>query len=581
MRIALPAPASAGNTDTRRGELRRSRALSTSSVAVVALFLLWLGLGSYGLGNNNEGLYATVAEDMLANGQWLMPHLNGVPYPEKPPFFYHVLALAFSLFGANEWSARLVSAVSTSALLLLVYRFLLGVAGQTAARLGALILASSAGSVMLARSVMPDALLNLLFAAALLGSFDAWRRQSQARMMLALAALAFAALTKGLLAPLLFVAIWSAFVVLRWRADGRMTVRFLLRPLPWIVFAAIAVPWHVAAATAYPDFAWTYFWNEHVLRFLGQRIPQDTYSGSPLYYLPRVLLLFFPWIVFVPGALRRTSARLANSDGAIVFCAIAVLAILAFFSLSAAKANYYVALALPFAAAWLAIRLADQAVPRRHELMVTAVLAALMLAAGVWAVMQEVKWATVVARGHWHTVTLSAVLLAGAVASVVLIWRGYLSLWLLPALATVTLLALALAVNQTLEAKLSVRQVLHAARAQCSACELMLYRDYESMSAAGFYSEQAVLPVIDSESADLWWGRQWQPAAETFIDSLGVLHAAREGQRIMVMVGKRDRARFLGSPLGPYAKLLVRRAGTSVYRLMVPRDAEIGVPPLP
>ena len=72
------------------------------SVAFIALFLLWLGLGSYGLGNNNEGLYAAIAEDMLANGHWLMPHLNGVPHPEKPPFFYRLLALAFSLFGANE-----------------------------------------------------------------------------------------------------------------------------------------------------------------------------------------------------------------------------------------------------------------------------------------------------------------------------------------------------------------------------------------------------------------------------------------------------------------------------------------------
>lgn len=101
------------------------------------------------------------------------------------------------------------------------------------------------------------------------------------------------------------------------------------------------------------------------------------------------------------------------------------------------------------------------------------------------------------------------------------------------------------------------------------------------MSAAGFYSDQPVLPVIDSESADLWWGRQWRPDADAFADSLGVLKAARGGQRIMVMVTKRDRARFLDSSMGPYAKLLARRAGTSVYRLAVPRDAEVGLPPLP
>ena len=579
MRVALPTPSSAGCADSMRSSRARAGTLSTVSVAFIALLLLWLGLGSYGLGNNNEGLYAAIAEDMLANGHWLMPHLNGVPYPEKPPFFYHLLALAFSLFGANEWSARLVSAAATTALLLLVFRFLLTTTGRTAARLGTLILGSSAGTVMLARSVMPDALLSLLFAAALLGSFDAWQRQSRKRLVVAFAALALAVLTKGLLALLLFVGIWTIFVVLRWRTDGRSAARFLLQPMPWVALVVIALPWHMAAAQEYPDFAWMYFWNEHVLRFLGQRIPQDTYSGSTLYYLPRVVLLFFPWIVFIPVALRRQAEKPGN--GITVFGAVATLCILAFFSAAAAKANYYVALALPFASVWLATRLAEMAEPRRRELVVTAVLTVMMLVAGVWAVTQEVKWATVIARGHWYTVTLSAVLLAIALASAFCVRRGYLSLWLLPAQATITLLALALAVNQTLEAKLSVRKLLRAANEQCSACELMLYRDYESMSAAGFYSEQHVLPVIDSESADLWWGRQWRPGADAFVDSVGVLQAAQAGKRIMVMVTKRDRAQFLGSSMGTYAKLLARRAGTSVYRLTVPRDTEISLPPLP
>lgn len=579
MRVALPTPSSAGCADSMRSRHARAGTLSTVSVAFIALLLLWLGLGSYGLGNNNEGLYATIAEDMLANSHWLMPHLNAVPYPEKPPFFYHLLALAFSLFGASEWSARLVSAAATTALLLLVFRFLLTTTGRSTARLGTLILASSAGTVMLARSVMPDALLSLLFTAALLGSFDAWQRHSRKRLILAFAALALAVLTKGLLALLLFVGIWTIFVVVRWRTDGRHAARFLLQPLPWATFFVVAVPWHLAAALAYPDFVWTYFWNEHVLRFLGQRIPQDTYSGSPLYYLPRVVLLFFPWIVFVPVALRQRAEKPGN--GATAFGAVATLCVLAFFSAAAAKANYYVALALPFASVWLATRLSDLAEPRRHELAVTAVLTVMMLAAGVWAVTQEVRWATVVARGHWHTVSLSAVMLAIALTAAVCIRRGYLNLWLLPALATVTLLALAVAVNQTLEAKLSVRKLLRAANERCSACELMLYRDYESMSAAGFYSEQPVLPVIDSESADLWWGRQWRPGADAFVDSVGVLQAAQAGKRIMVMVTKRDRPQFLGSSMGAYAKLLARRAGTSVYRLTVPRDTEIRLPPLP
>ena len=68
------------------------------------------GLGSYALLNNNEGLYAQIAWEMLESGNWVIPHLNGVPYIEKPPLLYWLVAGSFKLFGKNEWAARFVPA---------------------------------------------------------------------------------------------------------------------------------------------------------------------------------------------------------------------------------------------------------------------------------------------------------------------------------------------------------------------------------------------------------------------------------------------------------------------------------------
>ena len=53
------------------------------------------GLGSYALLNNNEGLYAQIAWEMLESGNWVIPHLNGVPYIEKPPLLYWLVAGRF------------------------------------------------------------------------------------------------------------------------------------------------------------------------------------------------------------------------------------------------------------------------------------------------------------------------------------------------------------------------------------------------------------------------------------------------------------------------------------------------------
>lgn len=391
-------------TPARTEVLRRP--LKLAAVVLLALALVGYGLGSYALFDNNEGLYATVAEDMLANGHWLMPHLNGVAYPEKPPLFYYALASSFALLGVGEWSARLVSALSAILCVAFVFRFTRRQSGSaTVGSFAALVTVSSVGVVMLARTVMPDALLLLCFTVALLGSFDAWSRRSQRAYGLSLVALALAVLTKGLLSVVLFGLVWSLHVASTWwrsRSEALAQLRFLLAPVPVLTFVVIALPWHVLAAHEYEGFAWMYFWNEHVLRFLGQRIPNDTYSGSVLYYLPRIALLFFPWIVFMP---RVVCTAPAQEHAALDrFCATASVAVFAFFSLSSAKANYYVALALPFFAVWLSLRLATRSVgggreralatPRRVELCVLVLLTLAMIGAAVWAVSRAASGTT-------------------------------------------------------------------------------------------------------------------------------------------------------------------------------------------
>ncbi len=88
-----------------------------------------------------------------------------------------------------------------------------------------------------------------------------------------------------------------------------------------LLFLAIAAPWHILAGlrnTGGADghgFLWFYFINEHVLRFLGRRIPRD-YNKLPfaLYWLLHVVWLF-PWSLFGPTAAvvawrRRSELRL-------------------------------------------------------------------------------------------------------------------------------------------------------------------------------------------------------------------------------------------------------------------------------
>jgi hypothetical protein len=110
-------------------------------------------------------------------------------------------------------------------------------------------------------------------------------------------------LTKGLVAIVFLLG--TAFAYLTLTGDYRRWRQ--LRPLTGtILFLAIAAPWHILAGLRNTGgmnghgFFWFYFVNEHVLRFLGRRIPMD-YNKLPGYlYWSLHLVWLFPWSLFVP-----------------------------------------------------------------------------------------------------------------------------------------------------------------------------------------------------------------------------------------------------------------------------------------
>src|SRR6201746_2228004 len=91
--------------------------------ALAALIVaLWLAtLAARPLFNPDEGRYAEIPREMQSGGDWVVPHLNGLAYIEKPPLQYWATALTLRMLGPSEFAARLYTALTALGTLLLVW----------------------------------------------------------------------------------------------------------------------------------------------------------------------------------------------------------------------------------------------------------------------------------------------------------------------------------------------------------------------------------------------------------------------------------------------------------------------------
>ena len=77
-------------------------------IAALGGTVVWFALlAGRPLYDPDEGRYAEIPREMLSGGDWVIPHLNGLAYIEKPPLQYWATAISYRLLGTSEFAARL------------------------------------------------------------------------------------------------------------------------------------------------------------------------------------------------------------------------------------------------------------------------------------------------------------------------------------------------------------------------------------------------------------------------------------------------------------------------------------------
>ena len=136
-------------------------------LAVFAAVVVIPFLGSFGLLEPDEGRFAQIGREMAANGNFLVPHLNGIEQFYKPPLVYWLNAVFYKLMGVSEWTARLPSALAFFGVIWLTGWMGWQLAGRAVGWCAALILASMVEPYALGRQITLDMTLTFWITAAL------------------------------------------------------------------------------------------------------------------------------------------------------------------------------------------------------------------------------------------------------------------------------------------------------------------------------------------------------------------------------------------------------------------------------
>ena len=267
-------------------------------VSLIAALVVFPALGQTQYLANRELRHAEISREMAERHDYVVPHLLGKPYPEKPPSMHVAAAVLMQWWGGPSlWLARWPSALAAMAVTLMTYGVGRLLADRRVGLVSALGLLAMPGFTIMARQARPDMVLCLAITASALtlalGIRECRGDLRTAWFVVAGTAAGLGVITKGpyaLLFPLFF-AVLAPIGRPGWRRPRR----------EWVGFAAALLA--MAGAWAIPAYL------RDGGRYLHDVIFQedlDVTRGASHWYglLIPAILLCLPMGAFLPMAIR-------------------------------------------------------------------------------------------------------------------------------------------------------------------------------------------------------------------------------------------------------------------------------------
>lgn len=319
--------------------------------AVIAALITLPGLGAGTLWDNSETAYGEVAREILLTHDWLVMHHNGQPWYVQPPLYFWIAAIFAKIFGVATFALRLPAAISTIAMGAMTGY---AVARQTGTRAGifaSVILSSCLMQAVVGRMAIMDALLDLAVAFAVFWWFRALQTGRDRYVIFGWVAAALGFLVKGPVAPVCALLVIVPYAVWNYREEETRLPSVRAWIVSALAFVLIVAPWYVMLAGRDGIGAVQIQIVKYTFgRFTGVI---ENQAGPFWYYVPVLIIGFFPWIAFLPVAVAWGVRRLRLGDASpevsrlLRLAIVWIVAPLVFFSFAKTKLPNYIALEFP------------------------------------------------------------------------------------------------------------------------------------------------------------------------------------------------------------------------------------------
>ena len=362
-------------------------------LSVLWLFLigsiafLW-HLGSTGLVDETEPLFAEAARQMTVTGDWITPYFNGETRFDKPPLIYWLMAIGYHLIGVNEWAVRLPSALAAIAIMILGFWTLhhYGFATPNAAHnsetqrshrqlwlsalLGSALIAFNPETLIWGRTGVSDMLLSACLGMALLCFFlgyaqdttsppqPNWFRPQNQWYWAFYIFLALAVLAKGPVGVVLPGLIILSFLF--YVGQFRAVLQEIGVVTGGLIFLLLTLPWYILVILKHGQTYINAFFGYHNLeRFTGV---VNQHSAPWYFYFLVVLVGFAPWSIYLPQAMihlrfwqQQKWSQQPRKAQLGLFACFWFICIFIFFTIAATKLPSYILPLLPAAAILVAL----------------------------------------------------------------------------------------------------------------------------------------------------------------------------------------------------------------------------------